>query len=131
MVDMNDLRNIVEHSITKRAKEISSVDEIIQEEMNLFFKEQETPQIGPLIRALRESFEDCRKAEMERFLKKFCEKDQPNVERLTRDLINKLLHSPTIGLRSLAGQSESNLEKLLWTQHLFGLDDHDEKKGKS
>ena len=77
---------------------------------------------GPLIRRLREHFDGVRRSELERHLKRFREEDRPLAERLTRDLVQKLLHTPTREIRRLGHRPDSNLDRLAWVQRLFGLD---------
>jgi glutamyl-tRNA reductase len=43
-------------------------------------------------------------------------------ERLTRDLVNKLLHRPTVEVRNLTRDPEAQMDRILWVRRLFGLD---------
>ncbi len=121
LYDMNDLKSIVEKNLAKRSKEVAGVCKIIEEEQKRFFVKQATHKIGPLIRDLRESYEDVRKQELERFLSKFSEQDKEHAERLTRDLVNKLLHVPTVELRALGSELDENRDRLSFARRLFGL----------
>jgi glutamyl-tRNA reductase len=120
--DMYDLRKIVEQNLTRRERELPIVERIVQEEVGSFQRQQAAVEAGPLIRELRERFEDFRKTELDRYLRKFSEQDRPLAERLTRDLINKLLHRPTVELRSLARDPDAHVDRILWVRRLFGLD---------
>jgi glutamyl-tRNA reductase len=129
LYDMYDLKTIVEQNLARRAREVPAVEGIVEHETNEFFGQQATLQVGPVIREIRERFEVLRLKEIERFKSRFSEEDRPVAERLTRDLINKLLHWPTLEIRALAQQRETDEERLAWARRLFGLDRSDGKGG--
>ncbi|MDJ0763505.1 MAG: glutamyl-tRNA reductase [Myxococcota bacterium] len=120
--DINDLTRIVEKNLSKRAKEIPNVEKIISEEKKNLLSQQATQKVGPFIKDLRRHFEDVRQKEVDRFISKFDEQDRPLAERLTRDLVNKLLHDPMVEIRTLGNQSQANQDRLAWARRLFGLD---------
>ena len=118
--DMNDLRTIVDRSLRRREKEIPAVEDIIGEEADAFFARQSTLEVGPLIKELRRHYESLGDSEIERFAGKFSEEDLLVARRMVGDLMNKLLHWPTLEIRSMA--RESNPERIAWSRKLFGLD---------
>ncbi|MBW2275939.1 MAG: glutamyl-tRNA reductase [Deltaproteobacteria bacterium] len=122
LYDMYDLKKIVEQNVERRALDVPAVESILESEMHDFFGLQATLEVGPVIRELRERFEVIRRKEIERFKSRFSEDDQPVAERLTRDMVNKLLHWPTLGIRALAQDNGSSAERLAWARRLFGLD---------
>lgn len=120
--DMYDLRQIVEQNLARRAKEIPAAEKILRNELRGFLRHRTAAQAGPLIRDLRERYETVRRAEVERFLRQFREEDRPVVERLTRNLVNKLLHRPMVEIKGLSRDEQTQLERLSWARSLFGLD---------
>ncbi len=120
--DMQDLRSIVDQNLSRRAKEVPVVELIVAHETEGFFRHLAGIQAGPMIRDLRDRFEAVRRHELDRFVKRFREEDRELADRLTRDLIQKLLHHPTVEIRDAARHPEANGEKLLWVRRLFGLD---------
>lgn len=120
--DMYDLRRIVEQNLSRRQKEVPAVERVIEEEVEAFFRMRFSIEAGPMIRELRESFERLGRAELERHLRHFREEDRAVAERLTRDLVNKLLHRPTVEIHAIARESEGDAGRLLWIRRLFGLD---------
>jgi glutamyl-tRNA reductase len=120
--DMNDLKAIVEQNLARRAKEVPAVERILGEELRQFLADAAVLEAGPLIRSLRESFETTRRRELDRFLHRFREEDRPLVERLTHDLVQKLLHQPTVELRRMAQRDDLAPEVFLWVRRLFGLE---------
>lgn len=120
--DMYDLRKIVDQNLSRRSREVPAVERIVLEEVEAFFRLHAAMEAGPLIREIREKFEDVRQSELNRYLRKFSEKDRPVVERLTHDLVNKLLHRPTVEMRSLTRDPDAQMDRILWVRRLFGLD---------
>ena len=63
-------------------------------------------EVAPLVAGLREQAEDIRLAELERFRGKLDgldEREREAVEALTKGILAKLLHEPTVRLKDAAG----------------------------
>ena len=119
---MIDLQSIVKKNLNRREREVPSVEHIINQERKSFVFQQAAHEIGPLIRDLRKSYEELRVKELNRFISKFEDSDREMADRLTKDLVNKLLHVPTVELRALGTELNENKDKLSWVRRLFGLD---------
>lgn len=131
LFDMNDLKEVVTKSMSKRAGEKQQAMRIVNEEVALFFEKQRTLEVGPLIASLRASFEALGKQERTRFENRFQAEDKEVLEQFTGSLINKLLHWPTMGVRELANDNEASFEKAKWFEKMFGLDKNfEERKNK-
>lgn len=127
--DMDSLSNIVEQNIHTRRLEIPKVNEIILEEMQSFFQWLKSLQVNPTIQDLRSHFESVRQDEVSKHINRFTEKDQELVDLVTKRIVNKLLHQPTVVLRN--GHDETEHQKrsrLDLVRSLFGLSGA-EKKG--
>jgi glutamyl-tRNA reductase len=120
--DLYDMQAIVEQSLARRAREIPAVEAIVDRELAEFIGRRATLEAGPVIRELRERFEELRRQELARFAARFDERYRPVAERLTGDLVNKLLHWPTLELRALAREPDCGGERVAWARRLFGLD---------
>ncbi|MBD3334576.1 MAG: glutamyl-tRNA reductase [Candidatus Eisenbacteria bacterium] len=119
--DMQDLRAIVDQNLARRAKEVPAVERIVSEEVDAFTRRQSKVSVGPVIQDLRQSFENVRRAELERFLDRFRVEDRELAERLTRDLVNKLLHWPMVGIQEMGRDKEEGDDRLEWVRRLFNL----------
>ena len=78
----------------------------------------------PFIADLRERAETIRQRELERTLRHLGEVDPQVLEHfqyLSRSLVNKLLHEPTIRVKEQAGNGRS-AEYVATARHLFGLE---------
>ena len=105
--DIDALQIIVNQNLERRQSQIPKIKKIIMEELIELFSWYNSLQISPVIRALREQFEQIRLQEYEFFKNKFSPEQQQNLELLTKRIINKLLHNPTVYLRKSADTLDS------------------------
>lgn len=104
--DIDDLQQIVGGNLERRRQEIPAAERIIREEVERYWGWLASLDVVPLIRELRDRGEAVRQQEVERALRRLehlGETERHEVEALTRRLINKLLHEPTVRLREAAG----------------------------
>lgn len=123
--DIDSLNIIVEQNLVKRKEEIPKVLRIIEEETEIFFDWYNALQAAPTIKDLHDYFEYIRAEEFEKNKNKFSDADQDKLEILTKRIINKLLHNPTISLRKTAGDGinpDEVKEKINTVRELFGID---------
>jgi glutamyl-tRNA reductase len=123
LLDMDDLRAFAESGIAERRKEIAAVQAIVDDEVARYFDDLAAREVAPLIADLRAQAEDIRTAELERFAARLAAldpKERVAVEALTRGIVNKLLHEPTVRLKESPGTPKADrLADALRT--LFGL----------
>lgn len=122
--DIDSLESIAKANYERRLSEIPKVQRIIDEELKNFIKWYESYQVAPTIKLLRERFEEIRQLEIEKYRNKFSPEDFQKVDALTRSLVNKLLHTPTVSIReSSNGKPESERIKFIqFVRELFGLE---------
>ena len=99
--DIDSLNIIVEQNLSKRKVEIPKVQKIIDEELDSFFEWYNSLQSAPTIKTLRDHFETIRTEEVEKNINKFSSEDREKLEIVTKRIINKILHHPTIELRKV------------------------------
>ena len=122
--DIDDLEREVETNLNGRRREAQVGERLVQDAVDGFADWRAGIAATPAIRALRDWAEDVRVKELERAsagLASLSEQDLERVEILTRSLVNKLLHEPTVRARAAVGQSDGmrHVESL---RHLFGLE---------
>jgi glutamyl-tRNA reductase len=108
--DIDSLNIIVDQNLQKRKHEIPKVEEIIKEEVDGFYNWYNTLGIVPTIKSLRSFFESIENDELSKIKNKVSEEDYIKLEDMTKRLIGRILHNPTIKLRELA-ESGENLDK--------------------
>ncbi len=124
LYDMDDLQQVVAANLEGRRQEADKAEAIINEEIVQFYKWVATLEVTPTIVALRQRFDELRRAELERTLANW--KDAPadaekRLEALTAAFMNKLLHQPTTVLKK-AGQGNRTDLYLDALRALFDLE---------
>lgn len=125
LLDIDDLRTFAQSGIEGRRREIAAVDAIVEEEAARYRTEVSARAAAPLVAALHARAEDLRQAEVARFARRLSgldDRQQAAVEGLTKALLAKVLHEPTVKLKTTAGtpQGERLAEAL---RDLYGVDD--------
>jgi glutamyl-tRNA reductase len=103
LLDMVGIRNFVEAGLEERRKEIDHVEAIVGEEVVRFETDAAARQAAPVIRALRTHVETLRQTEFDRYAARLTPSEAELVDHATRQLMAKLLHEPTVALKSHAG----------------------------
>jgi glutamyl-tRNA reductase len=106
LLDMDDLKAFAAAGIAARRKEIAGVEVILAEEVQRYAATIGAREVAPVVAALRDHAEELRAGELERFRSRLASldpKQREAVEALTRGLVNKLLHEPTIRLKQEGG----------------------------
>ena len=106
LLDMDDLRSFAEAGLAGRRREIDRVEAIVDEEVERYAAVATARGLAPLVVALRRRGEDLRVAELERFaarLEGLDDRQREAVEALTKALLAKVLHEPTVRLKEAAG----------------------------
>jgi glutamyl-tRNA reductase len=106
LYDIDDLQGVAAQAIGDRKRSIPIAERIVDEEVGYFWEWYASLGVADSVRAFRERMEATRQAELERALKRLGHldpADRERVEHLTRALMNKFLHEPTVRLRAAAG----------------------------
>ncbi|MGD2068952.1 MAG: glutamyl-tRNA reductase [Gemmatimonadota bacterium] len=114
LYNVDDLRQIVDENLAKRRDVLDDAEAIVREGADEFEGWFQTLEVVPTIRRLRGRAEEVRRQEMERIAGKLEGVDpsvRAEVEALSRRLVNKLLHEPTVRIRdgAAAGRGEDVL----------------------
>jgi glutamyl-tRNA reductase len=127
LLDIDDLRAFGDQSLAQRRQEIGHVREIIAEELDRHRIERTAREAAPIITSLRAHADDVRAAELERHRAKLDALDpaaRDAIELLTRGIVNKLLHEPTVRMKEAAGSARGALYADALVE-LFGLPEPD------
>jgi glutamyl-tRNA reductase len=125
--DLDSLNIIVDQNLAKRKSEVPKVEKIIEEEIDNFWEWYNSLQAAPAIKDIRDFFEEIRNEEVEKNKNKFASEDQEKLDIVTKRIINKILHHPTIELRkSNESSSVDSSTKIGIIRDLFGI--HPKKK---
>jgi glutamyl-tRNA reductase len=108
LLDLNDLRAFAEAGLDVRRREVPQVRAIVAEEVGRHTEHVSARRAAPTVVALRDRAETTRQAELERYrsrLQRLEPQEREAVEALTRGIIAKLLHDPTVRLKDAAGSA--------------------------
>lgn len=111
LLDMDDVAAMTEQNLAKRHAEVDAVREIVDQELRRFDATSNAREVAPVVTALREQAEAMRRAEMERFARRLDGLDAEQreaVDALTRALLAKVLHTPTVSLKEAAGSGRGD-----------------------
>jgi glutamyl-tRNA reductase len=109
LLDMDDLKAFAQAGIEGRRQEIAKVEAIIGEEVDRYLGSATEREVAPLVADLRARADTVRLAELERFgarLADLDDRERAAVEALTRGIVAKLLHEPTVRLKAEAGSQQ-------------------------
>jgi glutamyl-tRNA reductase len=126
--DVDDLEAVVATSLAGRRAEAVRAERIVSAEAARFREWQLSLAVVPAITSLRARAEEIRASELARVdarLQRLPEGERRAVEALTAQIVNKLLHLPTVRMKE-AAVTPDGLVYADVVRHLFGLGEDDE-----
>ena len=106
ILDMDDLRAFAEAGMAERRREVASVEAMCTEELERYLSVISAREVAPLVSRLHEQSEDIRVGELDRLRARLGDLDDRQLEALdalTKGIVAKLLHQPTVRLKDAAG----------------------------
>lgn len=106
ILDMDDLRAFAEAGMAERRREVASVESMCAEELERYLSVISAREVAPLVSRLHEQSEDIRVTELDRLRARLGDLDERQLEALdalTKGIVAKLLHQPTVRLKDAAG----------------------------
>jgi len=122
--DIDDLQGIVDENVEDRNKEAIKGTRIVDEAVISFRNWYESLDVIPTIVELRKKIEEIAKGELKRTLntvKHLSDDDITAINKMTDAMVNKILHDPTMLLKSNPQQQDKSVY-LDVTRKLFRLD---------
>ena len=121
LYDIDDLQAVVAETIEGRRAEAQHAERLIELETERFREWCSSLEVVPAVTALRGKAEEIRAKELLKY-ESLPEEERQRLEAVTSQILNKLLHLPTIRMKEAAGadHGRSYAEAV---RHLFGLDE--------
>jgi glutamyl-tRNA reductase len=116
------IQTVVDRTLATRAGEVPRVEAIVDEEAAKYEAWRRGFEASPTVRDLRDHFERVRSEEIDRQLANVSAEERARAERLTRALVNRLLHLPTVRLKDADPASNEGGWRLRAARELFALD---------
>jgi glutamyl-tRNA reductase len=111
LLDMDDIGSFIDEGLEGRHKEVESVRKIVDAEVDRYQAMVSAREVAPLISDLRAGAESIRSAELERFASRLADlgsAEREAIEALTKGIVNKLLHEPSVRLKDAAGRARGD-----------------------
>ena len=127
--DIDDLEAVVDASLAGRRAEAVRAERVVTGEAERFREWQASLAVVPAITSLRALAEEIRTHELERAqgrLGRLTETDRRLVESVTAQIVNKLLHEPTIRMKEAAVTADGVVYAEV-VRHLFGLGEEERR----
>jgi glutamyl-tRNA reductase len=125
LYDIDDLQAVIARNLDSRASEIPRAQEIIEQEIQRFARWLGQLDVLPTVSALREhgaTIVEQVLAENDGHWESASPRDLARVEAVARAVMSRLLHEPTIRLRSHGERGHASIELV---RELFGLREDD------
>ncbi len=106
LLDIDDLRTFADKGLQERRGEMPAAQAIVEDEVARWIDHSTAREVAPLIAAMREWADDVRIGELDRAKTRLDElepREREAVEAITRGIVAKLLHEPTVRLKEVAG----------------------------
>jgi glutamyl-tRNA reductase len=103
LLDIDDLAAFAAAGVEGRRQEVTSVEAIIETEVERHLAAVTARQAAPLVAALHGRAEELRRIELDRVAARLTTEELAAVDAATRAVVNKLLHEPTVRLKDAAG----------------------------
>jgi len=127
LYDVDDLRGVVEETLSGRRGEAVNAERVVAEEATRFRDWQAALDIVPTIASLRALAEEIRDSELARAGGRLSERERRNVESVTSQILAKLLHLPTIRMKEAAAAADGVVYADV-VRHLFGLGEEERRR---
>jgi glutamyl-tRNA reductase len=111
LLDMDDLRAFADAGVAKRQREATRARAVIEEELVRYRTLTTAREAAPLVTALRDRAESIRAAELDRMDARLADLDDRQraaVEAVTKGIVAKLLHDPTVRLKDASGTAKGD-----------------------
>jgi glutamyl-tRNA reductase len=122
LYDIDDLEAVVAETLAGRRAEAERAEELVAEEAERFRAWRASLDVVPAITSLRARAEEIRNAELAKLKGRVSDDERRTIESVTSQILNKLLHLPTIRMKE-AAVSPDGAAYADAVRHLFGLED--------
>jgi glutamyl-tRNA reductase len=123
LYDLDDLRAVVAANIERRREELPSAENVIADEVERYWQWVAGLHAVPVVTELRASAERMREKEVAQLLRRMpnlTATDREAIEQLSRALMNKFLHEPSVRLKAAAANGRG-LSIVDAARYLFGV----------
>ncbi len=122
LYDIDDLEAVVAETLAGRRAEAERAEQLVAEETARFLAWRASLEVVPAIASLRARAEAIRSAELAKVEGRMSPDERRTLESVTAQILNKLLHLPTVRMKEAAVSADGALYADA-VRHLFGLEE--------
>jgi glutamyl-tRNA reductase len=126
LYDIDDLEAVVAETLSGRRSEAARAEQLVAEEAERFRSWRASLDVVPAIASLRARAEEIRSAELAKVDSRMSADERRTLESVTSQILNKLLHLPTIRMKE-AAVSADGAAYADAVRHLFGLEEEQKR----
>jgi glutamyl-tRNA reductase len=126
LYDIDDLEAVVAETLAGRRSEAARAEQLVAEETERFRSWRASLDVVPAIASLRARAEEIRSAELAKVDGRMSADERRTLESVTSQILNKLLHLPTIRMKE-AAVSADGAAYADAVRHLFGLEEEQKR----
>jgi glutamyl-tRNA reductase len=122
LYDIDDLEAVVAETLAGRRSEAQRAEQLVAAELERYRRWRASLDVVPAITSLRARAEEIRSAELAKVDARVSEDERRTLESVTAQILNKLLHLPTVRMKEAAVSADGALYADA-VRHLFGLEE--------
>jgi glutamyl-tRNA reductase len=126
LYDLDDLRAVVAANLDRRREQLPTAEQLIEREVEKYWQWLAGLAAVPVVTDVRAAMERLREAEVAAALRRLGDvspEQREAIEYLSKALMNKFLHEPSVRLRAAAANGRG-LGIVDAARYLFGVDEH-------
>ncbi|HSR50392.1 MAG TPA: glutamyl-tRNA reductase [Acidobacteriota bacterium] len=121
LYDIDDLQQVVEANMAERLENAREAEEIIDQEVEKFFRRRSSEQVGPMVRELIDLFEDVCLRDFSSLANGMTEQDQQRLEKHLRQSAHRLAHPLITEIKRVAAHDPDRLDEVELVRRAFDL----------
>lgn len=127
LYNVDNIRSKASETLSQRTAAIPQVEKIIDENIGEFYDWKKEMMVSPTINKLKNSLEQIRKEELERYLKNADTQHFDIIDKITKSMMQKILKVPVVQLRAACKRDQAE-EMIDIINDLFDLEKQQDRK---
>ncbi|HSR69908.1 MAG TPA: glutamyl-tRNA reductase [Acidobacteriota bacterium] len=123
LYDIDDLQQVVEANMSERMENAREAEEIIEQEVEKYFRRRSSEQVGPMVRELIDTFEDVCLQGFSSLANGMSEQDRQRLEKHLRQSAHRLAHPLITEIKRVAAHDPDRLDEVDLIRRAFDLEE--------
>ena len=119
LYDLEAIERVVQSNIERRQCDLDEVMALIHDEMVALKRGVKLLEVGPMIHALRRALELSRSRAIAGLADGLSNEERERVDRISRLVVNQVMHGPTVAIRKVAIDKEYDHKKMVVVEQFF------------